>query len=152
MGSILLYGVTDMSEFKVALTCGVFDCLHDGHIKLIDTIKQQVDYLVVIVHDDISSFQIKNRFPVQRLGDRLVNLWLSSRADLVVPTFDRLPLNEIDSLVHMSESKIVYFRGDDCQDWPWKKDLEERKIDIVYLPYTKGISTTELRNSYCIKE
>lgn len=136
---------------RVAITAGIYDCLHNGHIKLLSRIKAQSDFTVVIVHDDITTFQIKGRFPVQHLGDRLVNLWLSNMADLVIPTFNRLPLAEIDSLVHMSEAEVTYFRGDDCKDWPWKKDLEERGISIVYLSYTEGISTTEIRNCYCTK-
>ena len=43
--------------------------------------------------------------------------------------------------------KIVYIRGDDWQDFPGKEVLEKHNIPIIFKPYTKGISSSLIREN-----
>lgn len=48
-------------------------------------------------------------------------------------------------IVNLAEGETaVYVRGDDMKDFP-SRDVVENLMPIKFLPYTKGVSTTQLR-------
>lgn len=130
----------------IGMTVGVFDCFHQGHANLLRQLRMKTDRVLVIIHDDQSTFQNKNRFTVQPLEQRLINLWRSGFVDEVYPLFAADPTGLIEKCViaHHSDS-FIYMRGDDWGDFPGRTWLERHEIPIILLPYTEGVSTTAIR-------
>ena len=54
--------------------------------------------------------------------------------------------SEILSILVRDSNEAIFMRGDDWQDFPGKEVLESKGIKIEYVPYTKGISSTKLRD------
>ncbi|WP_024861949.1 adenylyltransferase/cytidyltransferase family protein [Ruminococcus flavefaciens] len=139
-----------MSEKKyhVGYTCGVFDLFHVGHLNLLERCKEMCDILIVGVCDDDYVHDIKNKEPMIPDTDRvriLNALKCVDKAELVdiATTDDKM-------LAYERFHFDVLFSGDD-----WKgserylrteKQFETVGAKIEYLPYTKGVSTTELKN------
>lgn len=131
---------------KIAITAAVFDCLHEGHVNLLETMGYHGKEVVVILHDDKSTFKNKKRFPVQKLQHRLENLYASGLADQVIPTFETNPGNDLkEALQGYDPKEVVYIRGDDWKDFPGREVIEELGIEIIFEKYTKGVSTTQIR-------
>lgn len=85
-----------MGQVKVGFTCGAFDIVHPGHIRLLRDAKDQCDYLVVGLQTDptIDRPDIKNR-PVQTLEERYIML-------SAVKYIDEIKIYETeDDLYHM---------------------------------------------------
>lgn len=139
-----------MSEkkYKVGYTCGVFDLLHVGHLNLLERCKEMCDYLIVGVCDDKYVTEIKHKVPVypedQRV--RLLNaLKVVDKAKLV--TIEETD----DKMLALDKFHFdVLFSGDD-----WKgsdryvrteKQFAEFGASIEYLPYTQGISTSQIKD------
>jgi hypothetical protein len=50
-------------------------------------------------------------------------------------------------IVNLAEGETaMYVRGDDMIDFP-SRDVVENLMPIKFFPYTKGVSTTQLRNN-----
>lgn len=140
-----------MKKYHIGYTCGVFDLFHVGHLNLLERCKEMCDILIVGVCDDKYVTEIKKKQPVypedQRV--RILNaLKVVDRAELVT-------IEETDDKM-LALKKFgfdVLFSGDD-----WKgserymrteKQFAEYGASIEYLPYTHGISTTEIKEIYC---
>ena len=137
-----------MKKYKVGYTCGVFDLFHVGHLNLLERCKEQCDYLIVGVCDDKYVTDIKKKQPVYSEAERvriLAALKAVDRAELVT-------IEETDDKM-LAWNKFhfdVLFSGDD-----WKgseryikteKQFAEVGVSIKYLPYTQGISTTQIKD------
>jgi glycerol-3-phosphate cytidylyltransferase len=137
---------------KYAMTVGVFDCLHEGHVNLFKRMREVAERVVVIVHDDRSTFENKGRFPVQRLGHRVENLQACGLVDEVRTVSSADPSTAIAlvlALVEEDKKKAedcLFVRGDDWKDFPGKKVVEDMGIEIEFVPYTQGVSTSQIRN------
>ena len=140
--------VIDMQEakkkYKVGYTDGVYDLFHVGHLNMIQEAKKNCDYLIVGVHGDDVVEEYKHCRPVINENDR-------RRIIASIKGVDRAEINrfrdklELWKLYHFD----VVFIGDDWKGTErWKKFekiLAEINVDVLYVPYTKGISTTEIR-------
>ncbi len=137
-----------MKKYKVGYTAGVFDLFHVGHLNLLERCKEMCDILIVGICDDNYVRDIKHKEPVIPENDRarIINaLKCVDRAELVdfVVTDDKM-------LAWDRFKFDVLFSGDD-----WKgserynkteKQFAEIGVSIEYLPYTKGVSTTDIKN------
>ncbi len=136
-----------MKKYKVGYTCGVFDVFHTGHLNLLERCKEMCDYLIVGVCDDEYVTKIKKKDPVFVDTDRvriLNALRCVDNAELV----DIETTN--DKMIAWERFKFdVLFSGDDWKGSERYLKTEEQfaKIGakIEYLPYTQGVSTTELK-------
>ena len=136
-----------MKKYRIGYTCGVYDLFHVGHLNLFERCKEMCDVLIVGVCNDDYVRNIKNKEPMINENDRLriVNSLKCVDAAYLV---DIETTN--DKMIALKEFKFdVLFSGDD-----WKgserynkteKDFAKLGASIEYLPYTKGISTTELK-------
>ncbi len=136
-----------MKKYKVGYTCGVFDIFHIGHLNLLERCKEYCDTLIVGVCDDKYVTDIKHKVPVfsQEERVRILNaLKVVDRAELV-----NIEETENKMLALKRFNFDVLFSGDD-----WKgseryikteKEFAEYGVCIEYLPYTKGISTTDIK-------
>ncbi|OHO81443.1 glycerol-3-phosphate cytidylyltransferase [Corynebacterium sp. HMSC036E10] len=121
------------------ITYGTFDLLHYGHIELLQRAKALGDYLVVALSTDEFN-AIKGKKSYFSYDRRRRMLEAVRYVDLVVPEDHwEQKVHDVDNL------KIdVFVMGD---DWKGKFDDElEGKCEVIYLPRTPDISTTQIKN------
>lgn len=133
-----------MKKYKIGYTDGVYDLFHVGHLNMINTAKQNCEYLIVGVHGDEVVKEYKHRMPIINENDRRKIVASIKGVDkAVINRFRDKP--KLWELYHFD----VVFIGDDwkgTQRWnDFEKILNKIGVDVVYVPYTKGISTTEIR-------
>lgn len=133
-----------MKKYKIGYTQGVYDMFHIGHLRMINRAKEFCDTLVVGVNSDLLVETYKQKRPVISENDRAEIVRNLKAVDecLVVQTLDK---EEILKIVHFD----AIFIGDDWYGHPrWmetKTILSKHGVDVVFLPYTKGVSSTILR-------
>jgi len=135
-----------MKKYKIGYTDGVFDMFHVGHLNMIEEAKKYCDYLIVGVHSDKIVEEYKHRKTVIKEKDRLRIISSLKPVDKAVlnHTRDKLELHNLYKF-------DVVFIGSDWQGterWNnFEKVLKEVGVDVVYIKYTDGISTTLIRES-----
>lgn len=129
-----------MSEMKRVITYGTFDLLHYGHINILRRARELGDYLVVVLSTDEFNWNEKQKkcyFPYEIRKQMLEAI---RYVDEVVPE-ENWDQKRTD--VHKYDIDI-FVMGD---DWKGKFDfLKEEGVEVVYLPRTEGISTTQIKN------
>lgn len=138
------YEVLRMEKEKVVgYTTGVYDMFHIGHLNVIKKAKEQCDYLIVGVSTDELVKHEKNKTPIIPYEERAAIVSALKYVDRVVPQKDK---NKRGAWERYHFSKM--FVGSDWKGSPqWKKYEEEFTpigVEIVYLPHTDGISSTQL--------
>lgn len=125
---------------KKVITYGTFDLLHYGHINLLRRAKSLGDYLIVGLSTDEFNNKEKNKECYFDFENRKLLLDAVRYVDLVVPEE-----NWEQKISDIQKYNIdVFVIGD---DWKGKFDyLEDIGIEVVYLPRTKEISTTKIKN------
>ena len=124
---------------KRVITYGTYDLLHYGHINLLKRAKALGDYLIVVLSTDEFNWNEKQKkcfFPYEI---RKAMLEAIRSVDLVVPeTCWEQKRTDIHTY-HVD----TFVMGD---DWKGKFDfLEEEGAEVVYLPRTPDISTTQIK-------
>jgi len=122
---------------KTVITYGTFDVLHAGHIRLLERAKKLGDRLIVALStDEFNSGKNKSSF--LNYENRKVVIEAIQYVDLVVPeiTWDQ-KITDIEKY-----SADVFVMGD---DWRGHFDFLKPVCEVVYLPRTTGISSTEIR-------
>ena len=137
---------------NVVLTLGTFDLFHVGHVNLLArcrTLAGPDGMLAVALNGDDFIEQYKGRPPVIRYQDRLRVVAACRYVDRVLwnmggrdakPAIEAIGPNII-AVGADWESKDYYGQLGVTQDW-----LDAHRIRIVYLPYTAGISTSQIRD------
>jgi glycerol-3-phosphate cytidylyltransferase len=124
---------------KRVLTYGTFDLLHHGHIRILQRAKCLGDYLVVAVStDEFNEGKGKKAFHDYALRKEVVE---SIRyVDLVIPEYSWD--QKIDDIKRYDIDVVVM--GDDWADSD-RFDYLRDYCELVFLPRTDGISTTEIK-------
>lgn len=131
-------------KYKIGYTDGVFDLFHVGHLNMIQMAKKYCSYLIVGVHGDEVVAEYKHHKPIMNENDR-------RRIVESIKGVDRVEINRFRDKLKLWElyQFDVVFIGDDwkgTERWNnFEKILAQVGVDVIYLPYTKGISTTEIR-------
>lgn len=122
---------------KRVITYGTFDLMHYGHIRLLKRAKEQGDYLIVAVATDEFNM-IKGKKAYHNFKTRKKMLEAIRYVDLVIPedNWDQKP-NDIKKY-----EVDVFVMGD---DWQGKFDELSEFCEVVYLPRTKGVSTSKIK-------
>lgn len=132
--------------YDTIYTIGCFDFFHEGHKKLLKTLRSRCNTLIVGVHDDNSLEKLKNLTPKQHQSHitRINNV--KTIADHVFIICDPDPTEYIKCMISNKHNKInaCFIRANDNINFP-SKQYVEIKISIEYLPYTNGVSSTEIR-------
>ncbi len=127
----------------VGYTTGVYDMFHIGHLNVIRSAKAQCDYLIVGVSTDELVQHEKNKTPVIPYDERAAIVSAITYVDEVVPQTDK---NKLSAWKKYHFNKM--FVGSDWKGTPQWEKFEEQfaplGVEIVYLPYTDGISSTKL--------
>lgn len=122
------------------ITYGTFDLLHYGHINLLKRAKEMGDYLIVCLSTDEFNSKSKNKKCYFSYEKRKLLLESIRYVDLVIPEE-----NWEQKVSDMHEYHVdVFVMGD---DWEGKFDyLADEGVEVVYLPRTPEISTTQIKN------
>ena len=121
---------------------GTFDLFHIGHLNLLRRAKQNCDYLIVGVHSD-GKWKGKETFIP--LDERKAILRSCKYVDKVV-----------DSCPEDSDAWEIWhydrlFVGSDYKGTErfikYEQFFENKGVEIIYFPYTKSTSSTQLRNA-----
>ena len=124
---------------KKIITYGTFDLLHYGHINLLRRAKALGDYLIVALSTDEFNWNEKHKKCYFSFEERKSLLEAIRYVDLVIPEE-----NWEQKKSDIKEFKVdTFVMGD---DWVGKFDfLKEEGCEVVYLPRTPEISTTQIK-------
>lgn len=123
---------------KRIITYGTFDLLHYGHINLLRRAKQQGDYLIVALSTDEFNWNSKQKKCYFEYERRKALLEAIRFVDLVIPEERWEQKAEDIKLYHVD----TFVMGD---DWEGKFDFLKEYCEVVYLPRTPEISTTQIK-------
>ena len=125
---------------KRVITYGTFDLMHYGHINLLERAKKLGDYLIVGLSTDEFNWNKKQKKCYFSYDERKRMLEALRAVDLVIPE-ENWEQKRTD--VHLYQVD-VFVIGD---DWEGKFDfLKEEGVEVVYLPRTPEISTTQIKS------
>lgn len=126
---------------KRVLTYGTFDLLHHGHIRLLQRAKALGDFLVVAVStDEFNAGKGKSSFHDYETRKEIVE---SIRyVDFVIP--EESWEQKLDDVKKYHIDIVVM--GDDWADSD-RFDYLKEHCELVFLPRTEGISTTDIKEN-----
>lgn len=131
-------------KYKIGYTTGVFDMFHIGHLNILRQAKEQCDYLIVGVSTDELVESYKHKTPIIPYAERRAIVEACKYVDEVVPQENR---DKIDAFNRIGFDAM--FVGDDWKGKPLFQEVEaymkSHGATVVYFPYTKGTSSTILR-------
>lgn len=138
-----------MNDRKVLYTGGTYDIFHYGHTNFLKQCAMLSDEVVVALNTDEFIMQFKGVAPIMTYKEREKSLLNCPFVDRVIPNLsgqDSKPtiLNVRPNIVAIGDDwahKNYYKQMSFTQQW-----LEENKIVLVYIPYTRGISSSEIKN------
>jgi glycerol-3-phosphate cytidylyltransferase len=128
-------------------TGGTFDLLHSGHVNFLRACANLGDVTVVLNTDDFIE-QYKGKPPVMTYTERfevlsefrsVKNIFANEGGDDSRKMIDYIK-PDIIAIGSDWARKDYYKQMGFTQEW-----LDERNISLMYIPYTQGISTTELK-------
>ena len=123
---------------KRVITYGTFDMLHYGHINLLRRARELGDYLVVVLSTDEFNWNSKQKKCYFTYEQRKQVLEAIRYVDLVIPEE-----NWEQKISDVQDYKIdTFVMGN---DWEGKFDFLKDYCEVVYLPRTEGISTTQIK-------
>lgn len=134
-----------MKKYKIGYTTGVFDMFHIGHLNLLKNAASQCDSLIVgVTSDELVSY--KNTEAIIPHSEKMEIVRNIKGVDKVVPQVS------MDKMEAWKELKFdVMFVGSDWKGTAvWDKyeaEFNNIGVEIVYFPYTKGTSSTKLRET-----
>lgn len=122
------------------ITYGTYDLLHYGHIRLLERAKALGDYLIVgVTADDFD--KTRGKINVQQsLMERVEAVKATGIADEVI--IEEYEGQKIDDIRRYGVD--IFTVG---SDWVGKFDYLREYCQVVYLPRTEGISSSELRQT-----
>ncbi|EPY7701797.1 MULTISPECIES: glycerol-3-phosphate cytidylyltransferase [Bacillus cereus group] len=125
------------------LTYGTFDLLHYGHINLVRRAKDLGDYLIVGLSTDEFN-ALKGKESYFKFEERKMLLESIRYVDLVISenTWEQ----KIEDIIKYEID--VFVMGD---DWEGKFDFLKEHCEVVYLPRTEDISTTQIKSELSLQ-
>lgn len=139
-----------MANSSLVYTGGTFDLFHAGHANFLyhcSKIAGDGD-VVVALNTDEFIVKFKGKAPIMTYEERKAVLEACCWVDFVIPNLsgaDSKPtIEEVDpDFIVIGDDwarKDYYAQMQFTQEW-----LDEKDITLIYIPYTKGISTTQIK-------
>lgn len=137
----------EMIYKKVVYTGGTFDLIHPGHVNFLKQCAKYGDVIVSLNSDEFIE-QYKGKPPIMTFEERKAVLMEFESVNYVIEN-----TGGADSKIAILEvmPNIIaigsdWARKDYYEQMGFTQDfLDENEIDLLYIPYTQGISTTELK-------
>ena len=135
-----------MKKYKIGYTTGVFDMFHIGHLNILRNAKEQCDFLIVGVSTDELVKSYKHKIPVIPFEERKAIVESIKYVDQVVPQ------TSMDKSIAWKQLHFdAIFHGDDWKGSDMYNEIEKKLsavgVDLVFLPHTKGTSSTMLKDA-----
>jgi glycerol-3-phosphate cytidylyltransferase len=132
---------------KILYTGGTFDLFHYGHTNFLKKCHSVCENVVVALNTDDFIQRYKAR-PIMSYRERELSLLECKYVSRVVPNVfgedSRPTILSVDpDIIAVGDDwchKDYYSQMSFTQEW-----LDENNITLIYIPYTKGISSSELR-------
>lgn len=122
---------------KIVITYGTFDLFHIGHLNLLKRLKELGDYLIVAVSTDEFNAG-KDKQTIVPFSDRIEIVRNIKYVDMAIP--------EVSWAQKVSDIKqygvSTFGMG---HDWKGKFDELKDHCEVVYLPRTPNISSTDVK-------
>lgn len=140
--------IENTKKEKVLYTGGTFDLFHAGHVNFLRQCKKIADKVVVSLNTDQFIEEYKGKKPILSFKDRKEILLSCRYVDSVVENIggkdSKISIMMVNpSIIAIGDDwakKDYYKQMNFTQDW-----LDEKDILLVYIPYTQGTSTTEIK-------
>lgn len=126
-----------MKKEKIVLTYGTFDMFHIGHLNLLNRLKRLGDKLIVAVSTDEFN-SIKGKKTLIPFEQRALIVQNIKCVDMIIS--EKNWEQKIDDIQKYNVD--IFAMGD---DWKGKFDFLKDYCEVIYLPRTQNISTTELK-------
>ena len=123
---------------KKVITYGTFDMFHEGHYNLLKRAKALGDWLIVGVTTDNFDLERGKMNTCNNVMERIEAVRSTGLADQIV--IEEYKGQKIDDIQKYGVS--IFAIG---SDWVGYFDYLKEYCDVVYLPRTEGISSTQLR-------
>jgi len=124
---------------RTVITYGTFDLFHVGHLRLLHRARLLGDRLIVGLSTDEFNLHHKDKIATIPYVDRLAVLESLRCVDLVIPE-THWEQKRRDIVTH---GVTTFVMGD---DWLGKFDSLGDLCEVRYLPRTRNVSSTEIRN------
>lgn len=124
---------------KRVITYGTFDLLHYGHINLLKRARELGDYLIVALSTDEFNWDSKRKQCYFSYEKRKQLLESCRYVDLVIPE-ESWEQKRSDVQLYKVDTFVM---GD---DWRGKFDFLKDLCEVIYLPRTPEISTSQIKN------
>lgn len=130
------------NKMVIGYTTGVFDLFHIGHLNMLKNAKGMCNKLIVgVTVDELVSY--KGKQAVIPFEERIEIVRACRYVDAAVPQYD---MDKVSACKKLGAS--VLFVGDDwynTEKWnEFEKKCAAEGIKIIYFPYTRTVSTTNL--------
>lgn len=125
---------------KKIITYGTYDLLHYGHVNLFQRAKELGDYLIVAISTDEFNWKQKQKKSYFSFEERKRLVEAIRYVDLVIP--EESWEQKIEDIKEFKVDTFVI--GD---DWKGKFDFLKEYCEVVYLPRTPEISTTQIKEN-----
>ena len=123
---------------KKVITYGTFDLFHQGHYNLLKRAKELGDYLIVGVTTDNFDLERGKMNTCDNVMDRIEAVRATGLADqIVIEEYKGQKIEDIQKY-----GVDIFAIG---SDWEVYFDYLNEFCQVVYLPRTQGISSTQIR-------
>jgi glycerol-3-phosphate cytidylyltransferase len=126
-----------MQKEKIVLTYGTFDMFHIGHLNLLNRLKNLGTKLIVAVSTDEFN-ALKGKKTLIPFDQRALIVQNIKCVDMVISED-----NWEQKIEDVKKYNIDIFAMGD--DWEGKFDFLKEYCEVIYLPRTENISTTQLK-------
>ncbi len=123
---------------KKVITYGTYDLFHQGHYNLLKRAKELGDYLIVGVTTDNFDLERGKMNTCNNVMERIEAVKATGLADQIV--IEEYRGQKIDDILRYGVD--IFAIG---SDWEGYFDYLNEFCEVVYLPRTQGISSTQLR-------
>lgn len=121
------------------ITFGTFDVFHVGHVRILKRAAELGNELIVGLSSDQLNFKKKGRLPIYSQNDRAE---IIASLSFVTETFFEESLELKAEYIKQFNADLLVM-GDDWEGkFDWVK--EQTNCEVLYLPRTPSISTTEI--------
>lgn len=133
----------------ILYTGGTFDLFHYGHMNFLKKCKSISEKVVVSLNTDDFIKNYKGKSPIMTYREREQTLRYSGLVDDIIPNIggeDSKPaiLTVNPDIIAIGDDwckRNYYDQMNFTQDW-----LDSNNIVLVYIPYTDGVSSSELKS------